>query len=162
MAHIISKGNGPRREDAAAKHFIESNRSTIDGIARQLTGGRWQGMDKAFAPPAQGAAKPAKSRSAAPRRAEDAKPYVNISLNGRVVVIDANSGRQMEFLGDIRSAGGTRRFYLATKANGFFEPMGDALSATLAEFDKAPLPDADAEAELERALAARIGFAVAP
>lgn len=156
MAHIISKSDGPRREDAAAKQFIEKNRSTIDGIARHLTGGKWQGLDKAFAPPAPGAAKA--PRSAIRPSSGEPQPYISISLNGRVVAIDANAGRQMHFLGDIRGVAATRRFYLATKANGFFEGLEAPLALILADFDASPLPDAAAEAALERALALRLGY----
>ena len=39
MIEIISKSDGPRREDAAARRFIRDNASTINKIANQLGGG---------------------------------------------------------------------------------------------------------------------------
>ena len=42
MVYIISKRDGPRREEVAAKDFIQKNRTTIDALAGHLTAGRWQ------------------------------------------------------------------------------------------------------------------------
>ena len=68
-------------------------------------------------------------RSAAPR------PYVRISPNDRVVIADQATGRQLQFLGQIRRENGVRRFALATSANGFFAEVEADTAAQLAELD---------------------------
>jgi hypothetical protein len=156
MVHIISKRDGPRNEDRAAKAFIEKNRTTIAGIANQLSGGRRRAMGgpaPALQPEASG-----KLWFTAPSQSREPSPYVRISLNGRVVVADLDSGRQLHFIGDIRGAGPARRFALATRENGFFAPLEEDLQQTLAGLDGMALADGAAEERLEREIGARLGL----
>ena len=156
MVHIISKQDGPRREEAAAKAFIEKNRTTIAGIANQLSGGRRRkGADAALSPQPTTTGK---LWFTAPSVAREPSPYVRISLNGRVVVADLDSGRQLQFLGDIRGIGQMRRFALATSENGFFAPLELELRQALSDLDRMALPDDAAEARLERTIGVRLGF----
>lgn len=157
MVHVISPRDGPRREDVEARRVIAENRATIEKFADHLTGGGWR---QRLRPPAVPAEEPSRSaRSVAtPSRSGVPQPYVRISANGRVVVVDLGSGRQLAFLGEIRGGRGTRRFVLATAGNGFFSPLAEAESAALGAFDGTPLPDEAAEERLKADIAARLGF----
>ena len=62
MVDIISRKDGPRREDAAAKRMIDANRATITHLADRLTQG---GYSAGIA---------AKKAAAAPRAAEPVMP----------------------------------------------------------------------------------------
>ena len=85
MVEIISKSDGPRREDAAAKHFIRENAGTINKIAQQLSGGRLRSLSNAETIPAP---LPTKRGPSAPSRDGEKKPYVKVSHNGRVIAVD--------------------------------------------------------------------------
>jgi hypothetical protein len=156
MVHIISKQDGPRREDAAARAFVEKNRTTIAGIANRLSGGRRREMS--------GAASALQSEASGklwfttPGQKREPNPYVRISLNGRVVVADLDSGRQLHFVGDIRGAGPARRFALATRQNGFFAPLDDDLQQMLLDLDGMALADDAADERLERDIGTRLGI----
>src|SRR5260370_19098419 len=128
MVEIITKRNGPRKEEAAARRFLRENSATRMKIGNQLSGGRLP--EKPVVNPMQGT--PAIRRAcAAPSRTEDRRPYTSISLNGRVIVIDFNSGRQLDYIGEIRGQGGGRRFLLATTGNLFFSPLAPPLQQLL-------------------------------
>ncbi len=159
MVDIISKRDGPRKEDLAARDTIRRNQGTIDRLADHLTGGRLrqrQAASAAAKPVAQGliihAGKPTDP-------GPTLTPYLRISVNGRVVVADETSSRQLHFLGEIRGHGDARRFVLATQGNGFFACVEDELQPLLAELDGWALPDEAAEAALATALNARLGLA---
>lgn len=155
MVHIISKRDGPRKEDAAAKRLIENNRATIDRIANKLTGGTWL-QSRAPKPTVQD---PAVSRFslASPTAAQVATPFVSISPNDRVVVVDLTTGRQLHFVGEIRETG-ERRFVLATRENGFFALVDEDLRCKLAHLDGMVVADEAAEAVLKREIAIVIGI----
>jgi hypothetical protein len=156
MVHIISKRDGPRREEAAARALVEANRTTIAGIANHLSGGRRRQTGASLPtpePPASG-----KLWFIPPSQRREANPYVRISLNGRVVLADLDSGRQLHFIGDIRGAGATRRLVLATRENGSFAPLEEELRQALADLDGIALPDEAAEERLEQVIGARIGL----
>jgi hypothetical protein len=158
MAHIISKRDGPHREEAAAKDFIQKNRTKINALANHLTGGRWQELrNPAPAPQPQPSGKLWYTPPARPREAE---PYVRISLNGRVVIADLASGRQLHFVGELRGKGQSRYFALATRENGVFEPLDDGLCKVLADLEGAGVPDEVSEEHLERIIAGRLGLDV--
>ncbi len=91
---------------------------------------------------------------APPRQSDVPKPYVRISPNRRVVVVDDTTSRQMHHLGDLRRVDGRMVFVLATSENGFFSPLDDQLSEALASLDGLPL---DA-VRTEKALGAEIGM----
>jgi hypothetical protein len=156
MVHIISKRDGPRREDVAAKAFLRENRAKIDGLANALTGGRWQELRN----PKPAAQPEASGRLwyTAPSRPSEPAPYVRISLNGRVVVADEASGRQLLFIGGIRGSGPTRHFVLATKDNGFFDPIEAEAGAALEELDGVLVPEGPIEEQLKQEIASRLGL----
>lgn len=156
MVHIISKQDGSRSQDGAAKAFIENNRTTIASIANHLSGGRRRAMrNPASAPQPETSGR---LWFISPGQPREPSPYLRISLNGRVVVADLNSGRQLHFIGDIRGAGPARRFALATRENGFFAPLEEDLLKALLDLDGMALPDGVAEERLERDIGARLGL----
>jgi hypothetical protein len=160
MVHIISKRDGPRREDVEIRSFLDRNRPTIDGIANRLTGGGWAEMRNPKPAP-----QPEPSGTlwyTPPSRPSEAAPYVRISVNGRVVVADLSSGRQLQFLGAVAGRGAERHFVLATRENGFFDPIEEAAGQALGELDGVLLPDAETEDLLKQEISTRLGLASAP
>ena len=155
MIEIISKSDGPRREDAAARRFIRDNASTINKIANQLSGG---GLGARSNPEPPRPALVARRDRVAPRRDGEKRPYTKVSMNGRVIVVDFNSGRQLHHIGEIRGQGPTRRFILATRENRFFAPLEDDLANVLRDLDGAPTSDDAAQEELVQRIDARLGF----
>jgi hypothetical protein len=155
MIEIISKSDGPRREDEAAKRFIRDNASTINKIANQLGGGRPGVRSNPETPHPD---LMTKRDRAAPSRDGEKRPYTKVSMNGRVIVVDLNSGRQLHHVGEIRGRGPTRRFILATQENHFFSPLEDNLVSALRDLDGAPTPDDAAQDDLVRRIDARMGF----
>jgi hypothetical protein len=155
MVEIISKSDGPRREDAAAKHFIRENAATINKIADQLSGGRRTTLPASEAPRADSFVNRAR---ASPTRDAEKRPYTKVSLNGRVVAVDFNSGRQLHHIGEIRGRGPTRRFLLATRENRFFTPLDDDLLVVLNDLDGLATPDDAAQERLVQLIDARLGF----
>ncbi len=155
MVEIISKSDGPRREDAAAKRFLRENAATINKIAQQLGGGQRRALPDAGTLPQTPSVR---SGPAAPRRDAEKQPYVKVSLNGRVVAVDFNNGRQLHHFGEIRGQGPLRRFLLATRENGFFTPLEDDLLALLRDLDHAASPDETADEKLVEEIGARLGY----
>lgn len=156
MVHIISKRDGPYREEVAAKDFIQKNRTRIDGIANHLTGGRWQELRNPTPPPQPQSS--GKLWSTPPSRPREAEPYVRISLNGRVVIADLASGRQLHFVGELRGRAELRHFALATRDNGIFDPLDEELYKVLADLEGINVPDEAAEQQLEQIVADRLGL----
>ncbi len=133
----------PRREDVAARQLIERNRATIERLADHLSSGAFSASRQAApVPQPEGLMHPRPGWAAGGRARPS--PYVRISPNDRVVLADHATGRQLEFLGQIRRQDGVRRFVLATKANGFF--------AELAIGDRDPSGRARRRAAHERAM----------
>jgi hypothetical protein len=156
MVHIISKRDGPHWEEVAAKDFIQKNRAKINALANHLTAGRWQELRNP-APPSQ--PQPSgKLWSTPPGRPKEAEPYVRVSLNGRVVIADLASGRQLHFVGELRGKGQSRYFALATRENGLFEPLDDGLHKVLADLEGVSVPDDVSEERLEQIIAGRLGL----
>ena len=121
----------------AARQLIERNRATIERLADHLSSG-------AFSASRQAKPEPQPEGLmihvlGGPPADETPQPYVRISPNDRVVLADHATGRQLEFLGQIRRENGARRFVLATKANGFFAELASATAARLAGLDGAQL-----------------------
>lgn len=138
---IFSKREGPRREDVRAKRLISENAGTIRKLADQISNG---GFTKMRQDQKRRAEEPKPDglmiyTMSAPAKPDTPEPYVRISLNGRVVLADSRSGRQLQLLGEIRGGPGFKRFVLATKDNGFISPVSDDLSALLSPYDKAEL-----------------------
>jgi hypothetical protein len=155
---IISKKTGPRREDEQAKRHINQNWGTIEKLADQISGGRYS-ADKArkSAPPPQASGKIIIDQ-AAPATPNEAKPYLRISVNGRVVVADQNSGRQLSFLGQLKRVGGVMRFMIATKENGFFTPLDDDTYDLIGDLADKVINREYSEKDLEQALQTRLNM----
>jgi len=154
MVDIISKRSGPRPEDERARRLIEANRPTIEKLADRLTDGAWSASRRPKpAPQAQGLIIHTARASA---QTEPARPFVRVAVNGRVSMVDANTGRQMHHLGELRRRDGRETFRLATRENGFFSPVDPEIAAPLADLDGAALEGAGAERRLTEAIAARL------
>lgn len=158
MVEIISKRDGARREDAHARRLIESNRATIDRLADHLSNGAYSARK---AKPAGRPPEPSGVIIHAPARStaigDAPAPFVRIAVNGRVSVVDANSGRQLHHLGDLRRRDDGQRFVLATKTNGFFSPVAADVAARLADLDGTPV-DRAGEQALTDEIGRRLGF----
>jgi len=137
---IISKRSGPREEDKQAKAHVRQNWGTIERLADQISGGSYSAnkarvSGKKDQPEASGlifvdqAARP---------RVDVPEPYLRISLNGRVVLADKNSGIQLHFLGQLKRQNGIVRFQIATKENGYISELDPDLEALILDLaDKA-------------------------
>ncbi|MCC8961365.1 hypothetical protein H8A95_03285 [Bradyrhizobium sp. Pear76] len=156
MVYIISKRDGPHREEVAAKDFLQKNRTTINALANHLTLGRWQQLRNPTPPPQPEPS--GKLWSTPPARPKEVEPYVRISRNGRVVIADLASGRQLDFVGELRGNGQSRYFALATRENGIFEPLDDELHRVLADLEGVSVPDETSEAHLEQIISGRLGL----
>ncbi|MGV8988051.1 MAG: hypothetical protein ACOH2H_17410 [Cypionkella sp.] len=120
---ILSRRSGPRAEDKQAKQHIQRNWGTIERLADTLSGGKYS-ADKAkkAAPPPQAEGLIIIDQ-ARPRLPDVPVPYLRISMNGRVVLADTNSGLQLHFLGQIKRLNGQMQFTIATKENGFISAL---------------------------------------
>lgn len=157
MIEIVSKRNGPRREDEAARRLIEANRPTIERLANHFSGGTWS-QRHAPKPAAEAEGLIIHTARAATTDAPP-KPFLRLAVNGRVSMVDANSGRQMHHIGEVRRRDGRTTFRLATRDNGFFSPVDDTLAAALADLDGQPVEDRAAERSLIDAIGGRLGIA---
>jgi len=79
-------------------------------------------------------------------------------VNGRVVVVDDNSGRQLRHLGEVRRQGDEIVFVLACSENGFSAPAPDEILERLADLDRALLAPDGGEDALVAEIASRLGF----
>ena len=93
-----------------------------------------------------------------PGRPREAEPYVRVSLNGRVVIADLASGRQIHFVGELRGKGQSRYFTLATRENGIFEPLDEGIYKVLADLEGVGIPDEVSEGRLEQIISGRLGL----
>ena len=154
MIEIISKQDGPRREDVAMKRLLQENRGTIGQLKKALTGG-------GVSAPVIAVPTPEAVRSFGYRRlgrAPGGVAYLRFSRNGRVVTVDTDTGRQVHHLGDLRGAGAGRRFVLATADNGYFAPLDPAVAEALAGLDRLAVADDEAETALKGEIASRLGL----
>ena len=156
MVDIISKRDGPRREDVAAKRLLQENRGTIHKMMDHLSGGQLNSRQQKPAPPQPEGLIIHTGRTIDSRDA--ARPYVRISMNGRVVVADQETSKQLHFLGEIRGPRRSQRFVLATKANGFYAVVDDELEGPLTEFDGRALTGDFSEDDLIDAITERLGI----
>lgn len=162
MVTIISKSDGPRREDEAARRLIDGNRQTIARLADQFSQGAYSASRVARA------AGPAREAEAITRRliaisdgattAVEPSPYVRISPNRRVVVADAESGRQLQHLGALRPVEGGLAFALATRENGFIAPAEPVFLTALADLDGRRIDEDFAEEDLAREISRRLAL----
>ncbi|MEM9439403.1 MAG: hypothetical protein AAGA73_03065 [Pseudomonadota bacterium] len=86
MVDIISKRDGPRGEDVAAHKLLQENRGTIHKMMDHLTGGQLKSQAQRVSTPETDGLIIHTGRVIDSR--ETARPYVRISVNGRVVVAD--------------------------------------------------------------------------
>lgn len=118
---IISKRSGPRPEDEQAKRHLRQHWGTIERLADTLSGGQYS-ASKTHKPLPRPEGLIIVDQ-AARRVSTDPTPYLRISPNGRVVIVDADSGLQMHLVGQLKRAAGETRFVLATAENGFISPL---------------------------------------
>lgn len=154
MVDIFSKREGPRLEDVKAKRLLSENAGTIRKLADQISNG---GFSKMRADRARRKQEPTpegliihdmKARVSS----ETPEPYVKVSLNNRVVLVDKSTGRQMQLLGEIRGNFMSKYFVLATKDNGFLSPLEDDMLAALAHLEGADLTGDFTDSDLAQAL----------
>jgi len=157
MVDIISKRDGPRREDIAARRHLGNNWGTIEKLADQISGGAYSASRK---PQAAQQAPAAATRTvhavSSARVSAEPRPYIRISANDRVVVVDYETGRQMHFLGEIRRINGAPQFVLATSANHFFAPLEEDVAVHIADLDGVRLGEGLDEEQLARAIGERL------
>lgn len=156
MVEIVSKRDGPRREDVQVKRLIEQNRSTIVRLADQLSAGGYSASKKPRQQP-----KPDGliiHVGGGPVSVSEARPSVHISINGRVVSKDQNTGRQLHHIGDIRNRDGEQIFVLATTQNGYFAPVDENVSEALADLDGTRLTVTYTEEQLAGDISAKLGI----
>lgn len=153
---IISKKSGPRREDVQAKRHINQNWGTIEKIADQISGGQYSAdktKKKATPPQVSGKIIIDQAVRSAP---EVAKPYLRVSVNGRVIVADENTGKQLNFLGQLKRMNGAVRFIIATKDNGFFSPVDDETYDLISDLADQVINRGFSEKDLEQELKTRL------
>lgn len=157
MVEIISKRDGPRREDVQIKRLIEQNRSTIVQLADQISGGGYSASRQPRRQPkADGLIIHV---GASPATVTEAKPSIRVTMNGRVISKDQNTGRQLHHIGDVRNRDGNQIFVLATKQNGFFSPVDETIAAALTGLDGAHLTATYSEEQLAADIGAKLGIA---
>ncbi|MDH3659118.1 MAG: hypothetical protein OEU92_03650, partial [Alphaproteobacteria bacterium] len=110
VVDIISKRDGPRREDVTARRLLGENRGTIHKMVDHLTGGQLRSQAQKPAAPKQEGLIIHTGRAIDSRDA--ARPYVRVSVNGRVVIADQETSRQLHFLGEVRGPRRSQRFVL--------------------------------------------------
>ena len=160
MVEIFSKSQEPRREDARLRQVLQQNRQTIVGLADQFSQGRYSASQKPRKEPElQGLVIHVGSGTAKP---DVVQPHVRVSVNGRVIVMDTGSGRQLHHLGDVRRVGDGDRFRLATRENGYFSPVDTEIAAVLADLDGRALDAGFPEAALAAEIGTRLEAAQAP
>ena len=159
MVDIISKRDGPRREDEAARRVLRDNRGTIHKMMDHLTGGQLSSSQpKPASPEPEGLIIHA-GRASDPREAT--RPYVRISINGRVVVADQDTSRQLHFLGEIRGPRRDQRFMLATKENGFYALIEGELKEKLDDLDGRQITRDFSDDDLVALITDRLGLTAA-
>ena len=160
MVEIFSRGDGPRPQDVRLKAFLDQNRATITKIADHLTLGRYSAgkAANAVAPELPERTIVHAVGGLEPVRRGKPRPAVRATVNGRVVVVDDNSGRQLHHLGEIRRRAGEIVFVLACAENGFSAPLADEILERLADLDQALLAPDGGEDALVGEIASRLGF----
>ncbi len=160
---IFSKRDGPRPEDVRARKLISGNAGTIRRLADQISNG---GFTRMRAEEARRKQEPQPEGlliyTMSARRIGDAPdPHVRLSLNGRVVLSDRGTGRQLQVLGEIRGRAGAKRFVLASAENGYISPVSDEIHAALAPFEDIEIGPDFTEEDIVLAFSERLGLAEA-
>lgn len=157
---IFSKRDGPRKEDVQAKRFISENSHTIRKLADQISGGGYTAMQQAKARAAE-EPKPDGLMIhdlGSARAADEARPYVKISPNNRVVLACMNSGKQIQLLGEIRGNFAGRHFQLATRERGFYSPVEGEMLEALLHLDDARIGETFDLDALQEAIASSLSL----
>ncbi len=160
MVDIISKKDGPRKEDVHLKKMLRENQGTIRNLADQLTQGNFSAQQRAKQvnqkPQQESGTKyfilSSKDNSGPP------EPYIRISINGRVVIVDDRTSKQMHHLGEIRAAKEGKKFLLATAENKFFSPADKDLTDMLHECDGLEINGDFTEEMLSKKIAEILGI----
>lgn len=157
---IFSKRDGPRQEDVRAKKLLAENSGTIRKLADQISNG---GFSRTRAQQARSKQKPKPEGLLihdlkATSRVDVPEPYVKVSLNGRIVLVDKSSGRQLQMLGEIRGNSFAKSFHLATKDNGFFTPIDDETGHLIGHLNKVDITSDFTESDLAEALETLLGL----
>ncbi len=157
---IISKRSGPREEDKRAKAHVQQNWGTIEKLADQISGGSYSANKaRVSAKKDQPQAKGLIFVDQAARPSVDVPdPYLRISPNGRVVLVDKNSGIQLHFLGALKRQSGVVRFHIATKENGFITALDSDIEALILDLADKPLDRSYTEDHLFRDLQGRLSL----
>ena len=137
MVEIISKRDGPRREDAALRRLLSENRTTITRLADQFSAGAYSASKVAKPKPQPKGLIFHDMSAGAP--SEEPLARIRVSLNGRVIIVDENTSRQLHHLGQITTRDGGEVFVLATSENGFFAPLDEPIATLLAGLDNQTL-----------------------
>ncbi len=158
MVTIISPRSGPRREDVAARRLIDGNRATIERLADQFSNGAYSARKAQAAAPAEPQAEGLIIRHGAAPPPGAPRPYIRVSPNKRVVVVDFETNRQMHFLGEIRRVDGRWKFVLATRENGFHAAVSPEVGNMLTDLDGAAMGAGRDDAALAEEIRARLGY----
>lgn len=163
MIEIISKRDGPRREDERARRVINQNRGTIAKLADQLTQGGYSASKAARAAEAKGPEPEGKiirhfGAYGAGKPDEGVDIRVKVSVNNRVIAYDGDTGRQLQLLGEIRWQGEVRYFALATTTNGFLSGLPPDILNPIEELDGQIIDKACPESLLAAEIAKRLGY----
>lgn len=160
MVDIFSKRDGPRLEDVKARRLLSQHAGTIRKLADQISNG---GFTKMQADQARRREEPKPDgliiHDLKARVSSDvAEPYVKISLNNRVVLVDKSTGRQMQMLGEIRGTFMSKRFVLATADNGFISPLDTGMHSDIAHLDRVEITKDFTERDLANSLEDLLGL----
>lgn len=156
---IHSRLSATRPEDQRAKDHLRRNWGTIEKLADTISGGKYS-QDKArkAAPPPQAQGLIIVDQ-APPRKPDEAVPYLRISLNGRVVIADTNTGVQLAFLGEIKRLNGEKCFFIATAENGFITPLEPEIVEKIADLAQRTIHRSYSEDDLADDIKARLEIA---
>ncbi|MFV0383124.1 hypothetical protein [Paracoccus sp. (in: a-proteobacteria)] len=157
---IFSKRDESRREDVQAKRLISENSHTIRRLADQISNGGYSARLRERAE----AKKPPQPQGliihdlGGTRAGPPPRPYIKISLNGRVVLADLNNGKQLLMLGEIRGGPAGRRFVIATAENGFISPVDDDMVSLIGHLADTPINRSFSDKHLAAALSEILGL----
>jgi len=158
MVDIISKRKGPRREDVAARRVISENWPTISRLADQFSNGGYSRSRQASTTTKDEPA-PDDLRihimGEGPAALEP-EPIVRVSRNHRVIVMDARSGRQLQFLGTLRFQGGQKYFSLATAQNHYVSTIDAETELKLGDLNGVVIESDEIEAAFVLAITERL------
>lgn len=160
MVDIFSKSENPRREDAEAKRLLQGNRQTIHRLADQISNGEFS-RSRARMAQAKQEPKPDGLNIhilGGSSAIKEIKPAVRISLNDRVFVMDENSGKQLEFLGQIKTGNGVEFFCLATQENGFISPVSPETEEVLQDLNGIVIETDEIKQKLAEVIATRLSL----